>query len=440
MCGSNSTDGSPIHDVIGIGFGPSNLALAVALEEHGDPTFRVTFLERQPSFGWHTGMLLNGATMQVSFLKDLVTMRNPASDFSFVSYLFARSRLEEFINGKTIFPLRREFHDYLEWAAQRVARYVRYGCEVLELRPVLHDGTVAFLDVVARDLASGDQVVWRARNVVLAPGICPNLPTGVVDSTRVWHSADSEHRLTNIDRDNPWRIAVVGAGQSAAEVVEHLYSRFPSARLDSIITRYGYSVADDNPLANAIFNSGAVDKVHAAPAAVRESLSDYHSNTNYGVVDLELSQHLHRLMYEESVIGTQRLFLRRCTGVRSVDESEDAVQVVLEDLFTGTRSTEAYDFVVFATGYRPISPLTFLGPLQEDCRLNSHGEVVLRRNYQVATSDAISCGIFVQGAAAERSHGLSAGLLSATAVRAGEIAAALVPQPTPRSESMAHPA
>jgi hypothetical protein len=81
-----------ILDVLGVGFGPSNLALAIALEEQaGRATatrpVRAGFIERQGQFGWHRGMLITGATMQVSFLKDLVTMRNPTSDFSFIAYL-----------------------------------------------------------------------------------------------------------------------------------------------------------------------------------------------------------------------------------------------------------------------------------------------------------------------------------------------------------------
>lgn len=48
------------------------------------------FLEQQPRFGWHRGMLIDNATMQVSFLKDLVTLRNPTSGFSFLCYLQSR--------------------------------------------------------------------------------------------------------------------------------------------------------------------------------------------------------------------------------------------------------------------------------------------------------------------------------------------------------------
>ena len=103
-------------DVVGIGFGPSNISLAIALAEHNRSVAapqRLTyaFVERQPAFGWHRGMLIDGATMQVSFLKDLVTLRNPTSEFSFISYLHNRNRLVDFINHQCLFPSRLEFHD-----------------------------------------------------------------------------------------------------------------------------------------------------------------------------------------------------------------------------------------------------------------------------------------------------------------------------------------
>lgn len=85
-------DAPLVHDLIGIGFGPSNVAMAIALGEHNarageQEAITAHFFEQQPCFGWHRGMLIDDATMQVSFLKDLVTLRNPASEFSFLCYL-----------------------------------------------------------------------------------------------------------------------------------------------------------------------------------------------------------------------------------------------------------------------------------------------------------------------------------------------------------------
>jgi L-ornithine N5-oxygenase len=128
-------------DLVGVGFGPSNLALAVAIAEHnasnsGSARLRARFVERQAAFGWHRGMLLEDATMQVSFLKDLVTLRNPASRYGFLSYLHEHDRLVDFINYGSAFPTRLEFHDYLEWVARRFDDDVDYGTEVSAVNPV----------------------------------------------------------------------------------------------------------------------------------------------------------------------------------------------------------------------------------------------------------------------------------------------------------------
>lgn len=56
-------------------------------------------------------------------------MRNPASDFSFLSYLHEKQRLVDFLNHETMFPTRVEYHDYPEWAAARLDGVVRYDSE-----------------------------------------------------------------------------------------------------------------------------------------------------------------------------------------------------------------------------------------------------------------------------------------------------------------------
>lgn len=227
----------PVHDLIGIGFGPSNLALAIAAVEHNDQAHdaarvAVRFFERQPSFRWYRGMLLDDATMRVSFLKDLVTLRNPASSFSFPAYLHAAGRLVDFINHKSRFPLRAEFNAYLEWAAARVADLVDWGHEVIAIEPVAGPGGVVALDVTARELTpdgSGRQVTYRARNVIIGTGRQPRFPEGFSGSEHVWHAHRLLRRAEEIDARNPRRFVVVGAGPGAAEVTAFLRDRFPGA-------------------------------------------------------------------------------------------------------------------------------------------------------------------------------------------------------------------
>src|SRR5690606_3374964 len=69
---SSSTLSNPMYDLICVGFGPASLAIAVALlESEIQPSPRVLFIEKQNQFAWHSGMLLPGARMQISFIKDM---------------------------------------------------------------------------------------------------------------------------------------------------------------------------------------------------------------------------------------------------------------------------------------------------------------------------------------------------------------------------------
>ncbi|WP_246271964.1 lysine N(6)-hydroxylase/L-ornithine N(5)-oxygenase family protein [Amycolatopsis acididurans] len=394
----------PEFDLIGVGFGPSNLALAIAVAEHNaaaaDPV-TAHFLEKQPRFGWHRGMLLEDATMQVSFLKDLVTMRNPASEFSFLSYLHSRGRLVDFINHKNLFPLRIEFHDYFEWAAAKVGDQVTYGQEVVSVG----DGF---------EVRTAGGSVYRARNLVLGTGLRPNIPEGFTTSDRVWHNHELLHRIGDVH--DPERCVVIGAGQSAAEVTAFLHERFPEAEVCSVFARYGYSPSDDSPFANRIFDPEGVDAFYQAPEDVKRRLMSYHANTNYSAVDIDLIDDLYRRLYSEKVRGVRRL--RILNTSRPIEVTPDG-RVTLESLTTGDKSVLEADLVVYATGYRPADPAPLLGELGERCRRDDEGRLRVERDYRLVTP-GLAGNIYLQGGT-EHTHGVTSSLLSNTAVRVGEI-------------------
>jgi L-ornithine N5-oxygenase len=412
------------YDIVGIGFGPSNLALAIALSEWPRPGRpHAVFLERKPRFGWHQGLLLEDTTMQVSFLKDLVTLRDPTSSFTFLSYLHERGRLVDFINHKSLFPSRLEFHDYLEWTAARLRDVVKYGAEVIDVQPFVRGSRVEFWDVVAaRGEPEPEVARYRTRNVVIATGLVPELPGGVVSSARVWHSAELVPRLAAWRESPEPRFAVVGAGQSAAEVAAHLHQRFRAAHVYAIMSRYGYSPADDSPFANRVFDPAAVDDFYAAPPGARQRLFDYHANTNYSVVDVDLIAELYRRRYQEKVTRRQRLHLMNMSRVAAIEERPDGAMLTVEGPAGATGLT--VDVVVFATGYRPMDPAGVLDTAARYCERDAEGRFVVGRDYRVATAPEVRAGIYLQGGV-EHSHGLSAPLLSNVAIRAGEIAASI---------------
>ncbi|MER7311838.1 MULTISPECIES: lysine N(6)-hydroxylase/L-ornithine N(5)-oxygenase family protein [Streptomyces] len=434
-------DAPPVHDLIGIGFGPSNVAMAIALGEHNaDPGTRekisARFFEQQPRFGWHRGMLIDDATMQVSFLKDLVTLRNPASEFSFLCYLKSKGRLIDFINHKNLFPLRVEFHDYFEWAAAQVGDQVSYGHEVVGVAPVLHDGAVEYLDVTVRS-AEG-LAVHRARNLVIGTGLRPRLPEGVERGERVWHNSDLLKKVDGLEGTSPARFVVVGAGQSAAENVAYLHRRFPEAEICAVFTRYGYSPADDSAFANRIFDPEAVDDYFAAPEDVKRRLMDYHGNTNYSVVDIDLIDDLYRQVYREKVLGTERLRFLNVSRLTGVEETPDKVSATVKSLVTGEETLLDADVVVFATGYSPVDPLGLLGGVGDHCLRDGEGRVSVERDYRIATGPELRCGIYLQGGT-EHTHGITSALLSNTAIRVGEILDSLIDRSVKAAPDAARP-
>ncbi|MEU6381100.1 lysine N(6)-hydroxylase/L-ornithine N(5)-oxygenase family protein [Streptomyces sp. NPDC046909] len=425
-----------IYDVVGIGFGPSNMSLAIALEEHGASApqhpVKSHFFERQPTFGWHRNMLLPSTTMQISFLKDLATFRNPMSRFSFVSYLHASNRLVQFVNNQDFFPTRHEFHQYLEWAAAGLSDQVTYGAEVTSIRPATESGTRRpdLLEIEVRT-ADGTQLV-TARNVVISTGLVPRLPEGVTSDERVWHSSEFLSKFDLHDPAELRSVAVVGAGQSAAEITRFFYDSLPHAEVSAVIPSYGYSVADDTPFANQVFDPDAVDEYYFGTERTRDAFWRYHRNTNYSVVDADVIRALYQRSYDEQVRGSQRLYFRNLTRVEEVKRLGNRTQVVLRSLLDDHTEELAVDALVFATGYDGLDPARLLGSeFDLNFQRDAAGRHRVERDYRLVTASDLTSGVYLQGGT-EHSHGLSSALLSNIAVRSGEIADSIVLRRTER--------
>ncbi|MEU8652045.1 lysine N(6)-hydroxylase/L-ornithine N(5)-oxygenase family protein [Streptomyces sp. NPDC048737] len=433
------------YDVVGIGFGPSNLSLAIALEEYraNGPENEVSslFFERQSSFGWHRNMLLPSATMQISFLKDLVTFRNPTSNFSFIAYLHASGRLAQFVNNKDFFPTRQEFHQYLEWAQAQVADRIAYGSRVTSIR--LPQGAVPELSDRLRlevaDAAGRVSRVVEARNVVISTGLVPSMPEGVERDERVWHSSEFLEKFRRMNPAELRRVAVVGAGQSAAEITRFLHDELPHAQVWAIIPSYGYAVADDTPFANQIFDPGAVDDYYFGTEQTREAFWRYHRNTNYSVVDDDVIRDLYRRAYDEDVRGAGRLQFLNLTRVTDVKRAGAETRVSLEAGPNGEVRELDFDALVCATGYKTMEPTDLLGDLDRHCLRDEAGRYRVERDYRIVTAPHLQCGIYLQGGT-EHTHGLTSSLLSNIAVRSGEIAESIVTRRAERSAAHAVPA
>jgi L-ornithine N5-monooxygenase len=420
-----TTSDQEIYDLIGVGFGPSNLSLAVALDEAQTP-IRAKFLEAQPKFAWHPGMMIPGADMQISFLKDLVGQRNPQSPYTFVNYLHHKGRLNRFINRKTFFPSRVEFNDYLSWVAAQFP-VCDYDRRVVGIEAVDHHGAVDTVDVVTR-AANGNETRYRARNLVIAPGGAPKFPAFCndhADDPRVVHSKDYMTSVVPSLRPGE-RIAIIGAGQSAAEIFADLADRPEAPQLDLIMRGRTIKPSDDSPFVNEIFDPSQTDAFYALPDGARHAALDELAATNYSVVDEDLICAIYEMVYEQSVVAEKRLSIQPDTLVTQMETAGDTLALTLSH--AGEMRTERYDRIICATGYTRALDQQVLHGIAQYCLKTVPG-----RDYRLPMTDRFTPSVYVQGYS-EPTHGLSDTLLSVLAQRSEEIVATLAAAPVQARE------
>ena len=262
-----------IYDVLGIGFGPSNLALAIAIEEHNAHAGRRTGCG---SCSWNASRGSAGTAACSSTTprcrcpssRTWSRCANPTSDFSFLSYLHERGRLVDFINQKTLFPLRIEFHDYLEWAAARVADLVDYGREVVAVgrSPRTARSTLLRRRSAAPPATRSGHRPPRPQPRASAAGLEPHLPAGAALSDRVWHNQRAAAAGRPAwRRDRRGRFVVVGAGQSAAEAVDVPAPQLPRRRGLRGLRPLRLHPRRRQPVRQPDLRPGAVDLFYSAP-------------------------------------------------------------------------------------------------------------------------------------------------------------------------------
>jgi len=422
-------------DLVGIGFGPANLALAVALQEEVErqnrQPLKTLFLESKPEFAWHPGLLLEDMSIQVSFLKDLATLRNPCSQFTFLNYLKQQGRLDYFINLQEFFPTRLELNDYFKWAASQFEHQVGYSKQVVSLLPLSLDNpdTIDAIKVVFRDLLSDRTESCVARNLVIATGGRPKLPEGISkhDSPAVFHSSEFLHRIHRQypDPNFPYRFTVVGSGQSGAEILYYLANHYPNSQVTATIRGFGYRPMDDSNFVNEVFFPQEVDSFYSFSEAEREKfLKDYH-HVNYSVVDLSLIKQIYNLLYKQKMKECNRIKILPFLELDNILEVAGTITAQFTQLMQQQKVELKCDGLILATGYDHSNRHPALEELSPYLVQTQTGDYSLDRDYCLESYQDFLPNIFLQGLC-EKTHGFSDTLLSILPIRAAEIVDSLM--------------
>lgn len=339
-------------------------------------------IERRESAVWHPGLEFEDSTLQVSLFKDLAFLRNPSSPFTFFSFLREKELLYQYIHTNNLYPSRKLFSDYLVWVSHKFHRQISFGKEVTGIRYCGDQlGTPRFV-VVVRDTATGSVSETVTDDLVLGLGHEPHIPENLaVDTDRVVHSNRFLHCVDEGRLKRDARVAVVGGGQSAGEIVRYLLRRPDVAEITVIGRRHLFTQTDDNPFVNDLYTYPRSLEFAGLPDEGRRRFLCDIKNTNFSSVTQDVLRDIYGLVFEDRTWGRDRLRLCSYTEIVSVGKNADGLRLEIKASGHAPAICD-FDLLVCATGFTNNRHLKLLRPLglgaqDRDIPVNGSFEVEL---------------------------------------------------------------
>ncbi|MDH6575019.1 SidA/IucD/PvdA family monooxygenase [Kitasatospora sp. MAP5-34] len=414
-------------DLLGVGIGPFNLSLAAMADQV--PGLRANFFERTQEFRWHPGLMIDGTTLQVPFLADLVSLVDPSSPWSFLSYLRATERLLPFYFAEQLHIQRTEYDAYCRWVSRELPQ-CRFGHQV---DSVTWDKTrQAFAVDYTYEDATGDEVVAGrdyTRNVVLGIGTEPAVPAPlrhlVADSgTSAFHSADYLARREEL-LAKP-HVTVIGSGQSGAEVfLDLLRSRPVGAEgLHWISRSPSFAPMEYSKLGLEQFTPDYTRFFRQLPEQTRDELLPQQWQLYKGI-SAETIGAIHDELYRRTVGGGwPDAVLRPATAIRTGRARDGRIDLEIEHVQQGATETLTTDAVVLATGYTERPADSLLHGLAPYLVRDHAGRPLVDAEYRLVLDGPVNGSVFVQNAE-RHTHGVGAPDLGLAAWRSAVILNAL---------------
>lgn len=420
-----------IYDLLGIGFGPANIALAVACEEKGFID-NCVFFDRSPDPIWQEQMLFEESldihsNIQNIPYRDLVTPRNPRSKYTFLNYLHESGRLFEHLNMDLLLPMRPDFAAYIKWVANHYSSKLRTNSDIRRVETVEQpDGNRLFRITTA----SGEE--YLGRNISIGTGRPAYVPPAFesLASPRATHLTRYKSMLPLIDDPATRRVAVVGSSQSAVEMVLHINDRRPDIALHSIFRRFGYPLKDTNPFMSEIYFPEFTEFYFNANKDLKRRIDRDVHRTNYGSCDMDVLEELYRRIYYGKLHNKDNIHIRRLTEISAATENSNSITLQTQDASNATQNEEEFDVVLLATGFRNIGigerdlqTLPILTDLAPIIKFDAAGCLQVTRDYRLKLNENTGVGEIFMNGLCEATHGMGdAGSLSLISLRAETIA------------------
>lgn len=344
-----------------------------------------------------------------------------------MNYLHATNRLIVYANSSRITPSRELFAEYLRWCADNLHARKEFSKRVDRVVPVKNSaGRVSSWKVFYVDTVTGKVEVAEAKQVICATEPEPRVPA-ILSQTHtrpaVVHSTESLEAVPACLKRTGGRsrIAIVGDGQSAAEVFDYVqsirgdhqtvwYTRdnvfrtsdgsplYVTVHLKVFCANTSYSLQD--VVRRPTTNAGKI-----IPAELRRQVLEVKPSD----VDDELLRTIYDSQYRQSVKQSDpskwQHQIKVDQQLTSAEKTaRDKIVLGFKTSSGETQQTDSHDLVIAATGFVKSDHQAILQPLFE---LVEGPGISVNRDYQVNFRSnllAKDCGLWLQGSLGEANN------------------------------------
>lgn len=387
-----------IYDLAGIGLGPFNLGLAALCQPI--KKIKTIFLEQEAAFAWHPGLLIEGTTLQVTYLADLVTLADPSSKFSYLNFLRRQNRLLQFGIHENSYITRAEYNRYCQWAVTQLHNLL-FNHRVKKIH--FNKGDNCF-ELISFAKSNKPLRIIKARHIVTGIGTQPYIPGNLAEhlGADIIHAGDyMKHRNRFLQSAN---IVLVGSGQSAAEIFYDLLVKTAagSTRLSWFTKSDRFYAMEHTRLSYEMTSPDYIDFFYSLSREQKERLLS-RQHTLYKGINYQLINAIYDKLYHAGASLRERIkILAQAELKRISQKGTGAYELVfyhnaLEKEFSVTGNS-----VILATGYKETAP-DFLNGIKRMLNVDAAGKFAVKRNYALDKANRV----FVQNAEMH-THGFNA--------------------------------
>jgi L-ornithine N5-oxygenase len=257
-----------------------------------------------------------------------------------------------------------------------------------------------------------------SRYLVIGVGRDPYVPPvfAGVPARHLVHSTQYRPLMAGLDKEFPYRVAVIGSAQSAAEMFAAVQTDLPRSRIAWVMRSIGVGGYEKTKFTNELYYPAFVDDFYGARPQGREQLLRELHKTNYSGIEPWFVDELYEDHYLDRLTKSDRKTIITMTDIRSATATADGVTLELADRRTGAVTELRRDLVFLGTGFVRAMP-ALIRRLGDVLGLD---QIQVSRRYRLVTAEPSTAACYLQGVN-DATHGIGDALLSVVACRAGDV-------------------